>query len=159
MGGYRCTVTNCKNVTGTKGISFFRFSKDLKRAELWLKFCNKCIEKPLEQLHNNYRMCSEHFISSMFLNNLKNRLQPHAIPTINLSRNLESLSENKIQDNVTVLIEKNIEENIIKTVNESSIAVLPEKNRTENIIEPNILETHYYLETEIININTGNKKR
>ncbi|KYM95808.1 52 kDa repressor of the inhibitor of the protein kinase [Cyphomyrmex costatus] len=94
MGGYSCAVKDCKNVTGTKGVSFFRFPKDLERAKLWLQFCNRCIETTLEKLNNNYRICSEHFTPSMFLNNLRNRLQSHAIPTINLSVNVESLSVN-----------------------------------------------------------------
>ncbi|KYN06759.1 52 kDa repressor of the inhibitor of the protein kinase [Cyphomyrmex costatus] len=85
MGGYSCAVKDCKNVTGTKGVSFFRFPKDPKviwirfpfRAKLWLQFCNRCIETTLEKLNNNYRICSEHFTPSMFLNNLRNRLQSH----------------------------------------------------------------------------------
>lgn len=27
--------------------------------------------------YNNYRVCSKHFASHMFLNDLRNRLQPH----------------------------------------------------------------------------------
>ncbi|XP_036149006.1 52 kDa repressor of the inhibitor of the protein kinase-like isoform X1 [Monomorium pharaonis] len=81
------------SLKGTKGISFFRFPKDIVRAELWLKFCKRQINIPLEKLCNNYRICSEHFTDVMFLNNLRNRLQPHAIPTINVLDNSEPLSE------------------------------------------------------------------
>jgi len=63
------------------------------RTKLWLLFC-RCIETSLEKLNKNYRICSKHFTPSMFLNNLRNKLQPHAIPTINLSINVESLSVN-----------------------------------------------------------------
>ncbi|KYQ54712.1 hypothetical protein ALC60_06417, partial [Trachymyrmex zeteki] len=47
-----------------------------------LQFCNRRIETALEKLNKNYRICSEHFAPSMFLNNLRNRLQSHAISTI-----------------------------------------------------------------------------
>ena len=35
-----------------------------------------------EYLNQNCRVCSEHFESLMFLNDLKNRLQPTAVPTL-----------------------------------------------------------------------------
>ncbi|KYM96680.1 hypothetical protein ALC62_12657, partial [Cyphomyrmex costatus] len=51
------------------------------RAQLWLTNCGRTIETSIEHLHKNYRVCGNHFEEAMFLNNLKNRLQPHAIPT------------------------------------------------------------------------------
>lgn len=50
------------------------------RAKLWLEKCNREINTSVENLYKNYKVCGDHFKSSMFLNNLKNRLQPHAIP-------------------------------------------------------------------------------
>ena len=40
------------------------------------------VKKSPEYLNKNCRICSEHFESVMFLNDLKNRLQPTAIPTL-----------------------------------------------------------------------------
>lgn len=60
----------------------------VSRAELWLKACKRSIS--VENLYNNFRICGEHFAPAMFLNDLKNRLQPHAVPVINIPRDLES---------------------------------------------------------------------
>lgn len=35
-----------------------------------------------EELHRGYRVCGVHFEDKMFLNDLRNRLQPHAVPTV-----------------------------------------------------------------------------
>lgn len=42
-----------------------------------------CIKEDIspKKLYNNYRVCSKHFASYMFLSNLRNRLQPHAVPS------------------------------------------------------------------------------
>ncbi|KYN08008.1 52 kDa repressor of the inhibitor of the protein kinase [Cyphomyrmex costatus] len=89
-GGYSCTMNNCSNISGReRNISFFYFPKDPDsntlykmyfRAKLWLEKCNRKINTTPENLHKNYKVCGNHFKSSMFLNDLKNRLQPHAIP-------------------------------------------------------------------------------
>lgn len=47
---------------------------------MWLTNCEHTIETSIENLHKNYCVCGKHFRESMFLNNLKNRLQPHAVP-------------------------------------------------------------------------------
>lgn len=70
------------------------------RAQLWLRNCGRIIENSTENLHNNYRVCEDHFEDTMFLNNLKNRLQPHAIPTAtnanaNISNNEITFSNSK----------------------------------------------------------------
>lgn len=36
----------------------------------------------LESLYESHRLCGAHFETAMFLNDLKNRLQPHAIPRL-----------------------------------------------------------------------------
>ncbi|XP_044738949.1 zinc finger protein 271-like [Chrysoperla carnea] len=82
--GVYCTVHGCKNSTIPKKVSMFRFPKDLERAREWLLKCNRTdlMNKSGLQLHNNYRLCGTHFENKMFLNDLKNRLQPLAVPTI-----------------------------------------------------------------------------
>lgn len=50
------------------------------RSKLWLRNCGRIIETSTENLYKNYRVCENHFKSSMFLNDLRNRLQPHAFP-------------------------------------------------------------------------------
>jgi hypothetical protein len=40
------------------------------------------LNKSPEYLHKNCRVCSEHFEAVMFLNDLRNRLQPAAVPTV-----------------------------------------------------------------------------
>ena len=40
------------------------------------------VKKSPEYLNKNFRVCSEHFESMMFLNDLKNRLQPTAVSTL-----------------------------------------------------------------------------
>ncbi|KAL6258230.1 hypothetical protein P5V15_010159 [Pogonomyrmex californicus] len=62
MSGYICAVKSCKNNTARNKGSFFKFPKDLKRAKLWLKFCNSSIDTHLEHLYKNYRICNEHFV-------------------------------------------------------------------------------------------------
>ncbi|XP_025161635.1 uncharacterized protein LOC112590117 isoform X2 [Harpegnathos saltator] len=50
------------------------------RCRLWLRNCRRTIKVPIEDLYKTYRICGNHFDSTMFLNDLKNRLQPYAIP-------------------------------------------------------------------------------
>ncbi|XP_036151092.1 uncharacterized protein LOC118648783 [Monomorium pharaonis] len=96
-----CVMENCKNIFGQMlGLSFFRFLRDSERAQLWLRNCGRTIDKSTENLYKNYRVCGDHFEDTMFLNNLKNRLQPHAIPTAtnanaNISNNKITFSNSK----------------------------------------------------------------
>ncbi|KAI4463514.1 riddle [Holotrichia oblita] len=54
------------------------------RARKWVEACgrNDLLTKSTADLQKNYRVCGIHFEKKMFLNDLQNRLQPHAIPTI-----------------------------------------------------------------------------
>ncbi|XP_077272910.1 uncharacterized protein LOC143903292 isoform X2 [Temnothorax americanus] len=80
-GGYSCAMSKCPNISGrVPGLSFFRFPKDTERCKLWLKNCGRTFKVPMEKLHTSYRVCGNHFESRIFLNHLKNRLQPHAVP-------------------------------------------------------------------------------
>jgi len=67
------------------------------RARLWLQACGIKKNISSQKLYNNYRVCSKHFASHMFLNDLKNRLQPHAVPSTVFDTNVESTTtQNKI---------------------------------------------------------------
>ncbi|KYN22081.1 hypothetical protein ALC57_05499 [Trachymyrmex cornetzi] len=77
------------------------------RAKLWLEKCNNSkINTTPENLHKNYKVCGNHFKSSMFLNDLKNRLQPHAIPEPIRNDNDQS-SENNATSNLSDKSEEN----------------------------------------------------
>ncbi|XP_024879148.1 52 kDa repressor of the inhibitor of the protein kinase-like [Temnothorax curvispinosus] len=78
-GGFSCVM--CKNISGRNaGIKFFRFPNDPEMSRLWLKACNRTINRTTEELYKNYRICSVHFNENMYLNDLKTRLLPRAIP-------------------------------------------------------------------------------
>lgn len=64
---------------------------------MWLQACG--IKKNIlpNKLYNNYRGCSKHFTPHMFLNNLQNRLQPHAfLSTIFNITNEDVTTQNEI---------------------------------------------------------------
>lgn len=69
---------------------------DFFRAQLWLTNCGRTIETSIDNLHKNYRVCANHFQDSMFLNNLHNRLQPHAVPISITDNNLFLNSDNEV---------------------------------------------------------------
>lgn len=52
------------------------------RSKQWVKACdrNDLLEKTPIELFNSYRVCAKHFTNSMFLNDLRNRLQPNSVP-------------------------------------------------------------------------------
>ncbi|XP_077263631.1 uncharacterized protein LOC143898209 isoform X2 [Temnothorax americanus] len=113
-GGYSCAMKNCSNISGREsGPSFFRFPKDPDRAKLWLEKCGREINTSPENLYKNYKVCGDHFKSSMFLNDLKNRLQPHAIPEqMENDKSFELSSEN----NATFNLSDDSEENTVISV-------------------------------------------
>lgn len=67
------------------------------RCEVWINNCGMSHLKGIDQsvLNKNYRLCSIHFESSMFRNEMGNRLKTDAIPTI-----FESTLEKQIIKNV-----------------------------------------------------------
>ncbi|KAK5648218.1 hypothetical protein RI129_003110 [Pyrocoelia pectoralis] len=79
-----CAVKSC--MTRNNGqMSFFRFPKDLNRCKEWLKLCSRediTMSNDVNYCYNNLRVCAKHFENSMFLNDLRNRLQPHAKPML-----------------------------------------------------------------------------
>lgn len=50
----------------------------------WIENCGRTdlLAKDISVISKSTFVCSQHFEDHMFLNDLKNRLQPHAIPTI-----------------------------------------------------------------------------
>lgn len=59
----------------------------LRRSRLWVKACNRIIDRTPEELYKNYRVCSAHFNENMYLNDLKTRLLPQAIPILQTTSN------------------------------------------------------------------------
>ncbi|CAH0555171.1 unnamed protein product [Brassicogethes aeneus] len=61
-GEFLCICRGCSSKTG-KGTSLFTIPKDFIRAEVWLKAANRedLLEKSVEELHKNYRLCEYHF--------------------------------------------------------------------------------------------------
>lgn len=68
----------------------------------WIENCNRrdLLNKDLSKLWKSTHVCGKHFENRMFLNNLKNRLQPHAIPTLFLG--ISSKEEQSIQEDNSV---------------------------------------------------------
>ncbi|VVC35970.1 NUDIX hydrolase domain,NUDIX hydrolase domain-like,Zinc finger, C2CH-type,NUDIX hydrolase, conserved [Cinara cedri] len=76
-----CIVPVCENKMNLKpNLSFFCFPKDPIRSSIWIEKCG--LDKNIDVSKRRYRVCARHFENHMFLNDLKNRLQPHAIPTL-----------------------------------------------------------------------------
>lgn len=86
---------------------------------MWSEKCDRKIDVPLKKLYTNYKVCSDHFTSSMFLNDLKNRLQAHAIPVSKNDECVELSSGNKTIFNL------NNDENILSGI--STLNSLEEK--------------------------------
>ena len=56
----------------------------ISRSKEWVVLCRRkdLMNKEAEYLYKNCRKCAEHFEDIMFANDLKNRLQPQAKPTL-----------------------------------------------------------------------------
>lgn len=53
------------------------------RARQWVVACHReDLSEKIEQLYSSCRLCRDHFEEKMFANALRNRLYPHAVPTI-----------------------------------------------------------------------------
>ncbi|GJQ72835.1 hypothetical protein Trydic_g1484 [Trypoxylus dichotomus] len=94
-GAHWCAVSVCKNNTNSnKKYSFFKFPKEKERVLQWIDRCNRpdLLEKNLERIWKSTFVCGKHFENHMFLNDLKNRLQPHAIPSLFLAKSYASLA-------------------------------------------------------------------
>ncbi|KYN26653.1 PREDICTED: 52 kDa repressor of the inhibitor of the protein kinase [Trachymyrmex cornetzi] len=151
-GGYSCAMNNCSNISGRgHNISFFYFPKDPDRAKLWLEKCNNSkINTTPENLHKNYKVCGNHFKSSMFLNDLKNRLQPHAIPEPIRNDNDQS-SENNATSNLS---DKSEENTLISHNNNNLISNVHEEDHVESVLHVQ----HQYTQTESMISNHSPRK-
>ncbi|KAI4454224.1 thap domain-containing [Holotrichia oblita] len=81
--GFVCAARGCKNKQYLSRESFFLFPKDIVRARIWaIAGRREDLLENLESLHRSHRLCGAHFEAKAFLNDLRNRLQPEAVPTI-----------------------------------------------------------------------------
>ncbi|XP_039310909.1 uncharacterized protein LOC113005515 isoform X2 [Solenopsis invicta] len=119
VGGFMCAMSDCNNNSGAdRHLSFFRFPSNSERAKVWPQACGIKKNIPEKKLYNNYRVCSKHFAPHMFLNNLKNRLQPYAVPISavpNISNEAVNATESEINvetsiENCTEDIQVNVPE-------------------------------------------------
>ena len=63
------------------------------------------MNKSAEYLHNNCKLCAEHFEDCMFTNHMKNRLNPKAKPTVfnipnpppKVGQKRRAISKNEVQ--------------------------------------------------------------
>ncbi|XP_014213527.1 uncharacterized protein LOC106643068 [Copidosoma floridanum] len=94
-GGYYCAFKNCRGLSRRDKRSFFRFPKDPQRSKQWVRACDRgdLLEKTPLELFNSYRVCAKHFADTMFLNDLRNRLQPNSVPM-----QLEPPEETAVED-------------------------------------------------------------
>ncbi|KAL6255033.1 hypothetical protein P5V15_013366 [Pogonomyrmex californicus] len=84
----KCSVKGCKNNTKNSQCSFFYYPKDIERAKQWAIAClREDLASKAHLLYNSYRVCGDHFEKIMFKNDLKNRLHPHAFPTLKITNN------------------------------------------------------------------------
>ncbi|XP_072377938.1 uncharacterized protein [Diabrotica undecimpunctata] len=83
MPGDHCAVNTCKNSRSKTGGTFFTFPKDPQRAETWARAAGReDLYVKLPAFHKSYQLCHLHFDDNCFLNYLRNRLKPTAVPTI-----------------------------------------------------------------------------
>ncbi|KAJ8678480.1 hypothetical protein QAD02_014267 [Eretmocerus hayati] len=99
-GGYYCAFKDCRGLSRRDKRSFFRFPKDPQRSKQWVRACERddLLEKTPIELFNSYRVCAKHFTDSMFLNDLRNRLQPNSVPI--------QCKSSKLPDDVTEVAEE-----------------------------------------------------
>ncbi|XP_029458018.1 52 kDa repressor of the inhibitor of the protein kinase-like [Rhinatrema bivittatum] len=81
-----CAALNCTRKSTQSDIGFFRFPRDPARCKKWVENCRRVDleEKTADQLNKCYRLCAQHFESSMVRRSspYKTLLQDNAIPTI-----------------------------------------------------------------------------
>lgn len=83
--GSLCSAINCSNNKNQcPDLSFFRFPKDVERSKKWVINSGRkdLKNKDVEYLYENIKLCSNHFESSQFMNEKKNKLVWNAVPTV-----------------------------------------------------------------------------
>ena len=84
-GSCYCAAFGCTNGYSKGNTSLHRFPKDSEQSRIWVRNTGlQSLEfKTTEQLHNNYRLCSQHFEQSQFIPDSKlQKLIRNAEPTI-----------------------------------------------------------------------------
>ncbi|GAB1861635.1 THAP-type domain-containing protein [Camponotus japonicus] len=126
----KCAAQNCLN-NNCDNITFFHFPKDKERAIIWAQAAmrNDLVSKAEKLYGSSYRLCAAHFEKNHFLNDLKNRLMPNAIPTI--FQSAVQLNQNVPQENIENAVQP------IPTIFQS--AVQPNQNLPQENIENDTL--------------------
>ncbi|XP_048513025.1 52 kDa repressor of the inhibitor of the protein kinase-like [Athalia rosae] len=96
-----CSATGCKNDFKTTRKSFFRFPKDPARWLIWVHDIGRLdlLKKGPEYANRNCKLCGDHFEERMYLNDLKTRLMPAAIPTLRVQGVLTELVQFRHNEN------------------------------------------------------------
>ncbi|KAF5277733.1 hypothetical protein FQR65_LT03713 [Abscondita terminalis] len=90
-GGTWCMVPSCNSNTKQKLFVFFGLPKEPERCKLWLQQVGRTDLGVDSGRH--FRICNLHFENSMYLNDLKNRLNSNALPTLLLSSHPINIGE------------------------------------------------------------------
>ncbi|KAL1500801.1 hypothetical protein ABEB36_006243 [Hypothenemus hampei] len=162
VGGFTCAANKCKNNTAiNRNISFFRFPSNPQRANQWAEVCGINNVTP-EKLYKNYRVCAKHFAPDMFLNDLQNRLQPHAKPIIinEIDEEVESAFQSKVNDEILMDTIISVDFTLTSTdtsassaLNSSDINMSKENNENIN------LKNNVGVQTELQLSNSTPRKR
>ncbi|XP_026579269.1 52 kDa repressor of the inhibitor of the protein kinase isoform X1 [Pseudonaja textilis] len=81
-----CAAPNCTRKSTQSDLAFFRFPRDPARCQRWVENCRRVDleDKTPDQLNKHYRLCAEHFETSMICRSSPYRtvLRDNAVPTI-----------------------------------------------------------------------------
>ncbi|XP_070605595.1 52 kDa repressor of the inhibitor of the protein kinase isoform X1 [Erythrolamprus reginae] len=81
-----CAAPNCTRKSTQSDLAFFRFPRDPVRCQRWVENCRRVDleDKTPDQLNKHYRLCAEHFETSMICRSSPYRtvLRDNAVPTI-----------------------------------------------------------------------------
>ncbi|KAF5301135.1 hypothetical protein FQR65_LT08965 [Abscondita terminalis] len=133
-GGTWCMVPNCTSNTKEKLSVFFGLPKEPERRKLWLKEVGRMDLDVACGKH--FRVCHLHFEDVMYANDIKNRLNAKAVPTLRLPENPEAnqptdVTISKLQESPKVSKSK---------INIISVKVFPsgdcQPSTSSNIQEP-----------------------
>ena len=75
-----CSVESCNNTTYAKNLTFHSFPQNKKMSKLWAR----TIHIPHSKIPSATYVCSEHFLSSDFIDESRKQLIPTAVPSIKL---------------------------------------------------------------------------
>nr|XP_060627229.1 52 kDa repressor of the inhibitor of the protein kinase [Anolis sagrei ordinatus] len=81
-----CAAPNCTRKSTSADLAFFRFPRDPVRCQRWVENCRRADleDKTPDQLNKHYRLCANHFETSMICRSSPYRtvLRDNAVPTI-----------------------------------------------------------------------------